>query len=583
MRTALILLLIAACQSLAGLGSNTFALKKKLHTDGARQLCISSVRGEQVGDEQAAFGLLYLGWENDTANKRLSTALETAGGDEKIHWRLRTYYLFGNSGQDYGKLDEKTKSRLAQYLRKYAQDNKPAAFELLDDVRLVKDGEAVDFARVCGLYLTMQLFMDSPDDKADYRRLNDYLLEYCKTRTGGGLWISGTSANTGQMIVCSLVNLYDFAQDELLKKRASIALDIFWADWAQDQRALTRCGARIDTAAPVAENDSLRLCVMPFVSPDMNWTDGRKYARQDSGFIYITATTLWRMNDVVMDMILDGGKGEYEYKSVYPASAQSPENGLVRIQSDEGMLTRYSYGTSEYIIGAFITDPSRRLDGGGYWHRLMKNCVQGLTLIGGDYMLIGADDGFVQAAGIKNIFIFHNIGKSALKMSVSGGLRGRLLERGGGRIVLNHGSTWAAVKGLSVERPGAGCDYQWTDDNTIVFEQSDSPVVMITASTAEYRQIDEFVEYITSHDWRIRDGVLTYSFTDDNDKAAVIQMRLDGSKQPMLNDKPLDLAGRMLYDGPYIRSLKGAGIITLAKDNRKVMYYLNQDEVVESK
>ncbi len=560
------LVLILACACLAGLGSNTLALKKKLQSDGAKQLCISSVRGEDVTDTQAAFGLLYLGWETDAANSRLKAAIKETGGDERqMPLWLRIYSLFGGSD---GRLDDECKDMLAGIFAQYVQEhNKPAIAP--------RQYTTDEFCRICSVYLALEILQDNGNDlptltlktiETDLGLWNGFLLEYCRAAIRGGLWPAVLSGTKGADLLCCLVNLYDFTRDEPLKKRVSMLLDIIWADWAQDQFNLVRGGARIDTAIPVKENDAIKLCATPFLSQDMNWTDGRKYTTPHHNAIYIMATTSWRMQDVVMDIILDaGGKGEFEYKSHLPAKSGD-------------MLKRYSYCTGEYILGAFFIDPSEAESRTPE----VLNAVQGLTFANGAYAMVSCEGGVVQAIGDKNILIFQHPGEKELKVSLSEGIIGSITERGGW-LIFRQSSTWAAIKGLSIRKPGAGCGYEWASELEFTLKEPACPLVMVAGSAIKYRALEAFVKYITEHDWRIKDGVLTYDYTDSDDVAASFVMYLDGSAKPLANDKPLNFSDFMLLESPFLKSAKDSGVITLTKDNRKLMYYIDRDEVLVSK
>ena len=561
-----------------GLGSNTLALKKKLQSDGAKQLCTSSSRGEDVTDAQAAFGLFYLDWENQTANSRLKKAIEETGGNlRQIPLWLRMYCLFTNPNDlSSSKLDAGARDMLTDIFARYVEDNnKP---DITTQAHRIDD-----FCRISNVYLALQILKNSglslpqlPADtiKTDLARLNEFLPEYCRARVAGGLWPAVSSDAKGADLLCCLVNLYDFAQDEPLKKRVSMLLDIIWADWAQDQMNLVRGGARMDTLMPPSSNDMIKFCAVPFLSPDMNWTDGRKYTIPDHNCIYIMATTSWRMPDVVMDMILDaGGRGDFEYQSQLPAAAELTVSGLFK---------RYSYCTNEYVLGGLFIDPAAAQTG----LPDALNMVQGLTFADGAYASVSCEGGIVQAIGDKNILIFQHPQKTpdepSSKISVSEGVKSLMTERGGW-LVFRQSSTWAAIKGLSIRRPGAGCGYEWVSDIQFTLKEPSSPLVVITGSARTYKNIDAFVTYITEHDWRIKDAVLTYNYTNDEGKPDSFTMYLDGSAKPLAGAKPLNFSDLMLYESPFMKSVKGSGVIMLKKDNRKLMYHTDRDEIVDSK
>ncbi len=566
MRTKAGLVLLIACVCFAGIGSNTLALKKKLQSEGAKQLCISSARGEDVSDIQAAMGLLYLGWEIETANARLKKAIEETGGDlRQIPLWLRMYCLF-TAGQV--RMDDVCKDMLIDIFTRYVKEyNKP--------VIPGQKYEIDEFGRICSVYLALQILQENGKDlpempieaiSTDLDLRKDFLLEEFRERIRGGLWPAVSSGTKGVELLCSLTNLYDFTRDGLLKKRASMLLDIIWADWAQDQFALVRGGARVDTPIPIKDNDIIKFCAAPFLSLDMNWTDGRKYTTPDHNCVYIMATTSWRMPDVVMDIILDsGGKGEFEYKSQLPATGG-------------GVFKRYSYCTSEYVLGALFIDPSQTQS----YLPQAANAVQGLTFANGAYALVSCEGGAVQAIGDKNILIFQHGGEQTLKISLSEGVRSEITDRGGW-LIFKQASTWAAIKGLSIRRAGGGCGYEWISDCEFTLKEPASPLVIVTGSVVKHRALETFVKYVTEHDWRIKDGVLTYNYTDNDNNAASFVMYLDGSAKPLVNQKALNFSDLMLFESPFIKSVKGSGVVTLTKDGRKLMYYINRDEIVDSK
>ena len=282
-----------------------------------------------------------------------------------------------------------------------------------------------------------------------------------------------------------------------------------------------------------------------------------------------------------------------KYRSQRPAILEKTDNGLKRLLPDQGLVRRYSYCTNEYVLGGLFIDPSIDVysdtNKKGYADWILHESTSGLMFNGGSFILITNEAEKhmkpVQCIGFENIMIFQqlqtNENQVNLKVHISENLRSTMIERGGW-LIFKEGSTWAAIKGLSCHRIGADCGYYWIDNNHLELKEAESPLVMITSSASKYRNIEKFVEYITEHDWRIRDNMLVYKATDANNRPAVFTMNITGATPPSYNEKELAFSSMMQFDSPMISSAKNSGIVTVKKDRRKQVYYLQEDKVVEA-
>jgi hypothetical protein len=587
-----------AASGFCALSDGTLEMRRKLQSQGAVELCKSSTRGDDVSDIQAAFGLLFIGIENETANKRLQKAIIDIGGyDNFSHFHtddirnyekwmamlLRFYYLF--EGKSDNGLNPRSRQMLRDLFKVYIEFYGKISAPLADDVWLINEDEITDITRICALYLAAKAIEDDTSGKWD-----KYLNQYCLQRAANGLGGVVSPGANGAAALAGMLNVYDFTDNLLLQKRVSAFLDITFADWAQEQFDLIRLGARSNTTLYTSANDSLQVFALPFICRNMNWTIGSSYTDKCSEYIYIAATSDWRMPNVVMDMIIAGGRENFAYLSQRPAAVREAPGGLVRLLPGEGLLTRYSYCTSEYVLGGFFAESAKgfysRNNPGGYLASIFENSSSGIGFKDGAFILIkpdiDKDAAAPQCIGRNNIMIFQQPQPAdyavALNVHISEGLAAETRQQGSW-LIFKNGSTWTALKGLSILRPGGSSGYDWKSDTHFTLKEAASPLVIITSPTGRHRQEYEFIEYITDHQWRIRDAELTYTAQTDDGEKSTFTMSLDALSPQTVNGKSPDQSGMMQFDSPMISSAKDSSIVVIKKDRRKQVYYLKEDRI----
>lgn len=605
----MIFLAVTLCEG--AISSTTLEMKRKIHLQGAKSLCISSARGQDSSSYQAAFGLLYLGLDNDIANEKFNTAMLEVAESEKIEdfsalidlfepnmffW-IRVYHLFSDTDDEGKSLNSDNKRLLLDLFNAFYDKYAGGIASMIDsDYWLVSSNEMEYISKVINLYLAADILKNNSHLEAkkeefgiSAEKLDEFLIGFIKNRAGNGLFATVSSVREGGKLNANLVNLYDFSSNEETKRGVSVLLELIWAEWAQDCLGFYRAGAR--SCSDSDSKDTLQSFVMPFISPNMDWANARGYASISDSFIYVAATTSWRMPDIVMDMILDEkGMGEYEYISQVPAVAKKLADDQFKLLADQKMLKRYSYRGNDYILGAFLPDPMLAIctDTGdeGYLPSAVNNVIQGLRLSNGEYLSVKSNGYLPQAVQYKNILIFQQPKISddiqSLHIEISDNMK-RTMSQRGGWLLFESSGTRVAVKGLSLRLPGVACGYDWQPDGKLILREQQAPLVIITAAVSQYRDLDEFVFYITEHNTRIRDNLLSYECSDIQGEDAVLTLSLDCSEPPKINGKPFGSSELMLFDSPFMRSAKGTGVITLKKNARKTVYNTNTGQVIDSK
>ena len=200
------------------------------------------------------------------------------------------------------------------------------------------------------------------------RAWTEYYRAYADQRAARGLLVECASSIYGKYSAPEIVNLADFADDALLRRKMTMLLDILWADWAVEQLGGVRGGGKSRVYqgkySRFGDRDSYGQMASVLMG-EGPWTDG-VHGHTNSGFVYCLATTRYRLPQIVHRLIDAQQRGCYVYVSRRPAKMTAieklpeyvPHPCWYVLDPEDTRAVRYSYCTPDYVMGSWWVDPA---------------------------------------------------------------------------------------------------------------------------------------------------------------------------------------------------------------------------------
>lgn len=591
-------------------------------------------------DEHApvyAMAALYAGKDIAGGNARMRNACaRLAGADNKMtpkeaaeakwHMRgmLRVYYLFHDKSDFFpGRLEPDVQAVMEELFFHYGCYKSAVERAQLKNIWHIQGSENHDMMDLSNVYLALQAVrkLDTYKD----RKLPDghtsaehvaawekYYAQYCLERAKNGLFVE-ISPTYGKWFVGELVNMFDFAQDPVVKQRMEMLLHLTWADWAVDQLNGVRGGGKTrcyqGQYSQRSDSDSWdRMARALFGLEPWHWNS-------HGGLSTLALlTSRYELPDVVYDIALD--KGDFEpfvYQSIRPAKTQGGEKEIYVMDPKGAGILRYSYCTPESIMGSWMVDT-----GAAYAAIHTQNRWQGVIFATGPDARV-----FPQSVGLgnrktydqhvavqhRNVMVVKNHPKARqtgqIRVYFPGEFREKLVEKDGW-VILQEGDTWLGVRVLGGKNPPLAPPGRGTVENNYTFKgrdkstdqikeasrkDSDSlwlwpnaenpPVALVTSRVGEHKTLDDFFSYLSSHKHGVsEDGHAFYTFVDD--LGAENRLELGGKLPiPKINGKAVNLYPERAFDCPYLKSVHGSGVVQIEKGNRKLTLDFNNGTIAE--
>ncbi|QDU26765.1 hypothetical protein ETAA8_18460 [Anatilimnocola aggregata] len=420
-----------------------------------------------------------------------------------------------------------------------------------------------------------QKYDDGSTLAQQYEVRRDYWLKWFDERAKRGQFVEAASPSYQGDSVAGLLNIRDFAEDEILRKKADMYLDLTFANMAEETLFTTRGGPKSRVKVG-HEYDGMteRSYDLIFNAP------GRTYTPLGVGG---HSTSNYYPPPAVVSLAKDTSqRGVYSFTKRWPGpvaegggrSDNDPDGVLWRKLDPERSVLRYGFATPSYVLGSAGLD-AKWLDDASMGFRW-----QGVIFASDPVARIGFE---VKPANLKdwhgfnpffsvqdrNILITQkwapvppnprSSNPSYLQLYFSPTLD-QVTEEGGW-IFVKDGAAYAAVK-------VAAGSYLWTSpwkrfdavdkDNKvfITLDTENAPVILIANQAADYNNVfDDFKAAVKAQPVRYESGVLNFD-----------SLTFYGPTHPAkINGKAVNLAPARGYDSPFIRSDWNSGLIYLRK------------------
>ena len=407
-----------------------------------------------------------------------------------------------------------------------------------------------------------------------YEAWSEYFKHYLSERGKKGMEVEIASPSYNLATLKCVYNVYDFAEDAVLKQLAKNYIDLNWALWAQEQLDAVRGGGKTRCYPDSSKggNDFNRRAVWYYL--------GIGDAMFKHSEMLTFATSTYRMPQVIMDIALDyKGRGDYEIneRRIGLVDPEFNDPHQYRFKPEEGGIHRYSYCTPDFIIGTLMI-PALPVD---QWARISsQNRWQGVIFAGDTDARIYAqcetgESSYNQQWSVqkKGTQIVHKLAanedaKDSKVWFSDAGLTNLIEEDGW--IFAEAKGAWCAVKPVE-------CGYQWLDKGKkdkgkwIKCLDEWTPVIIEVAKKRDYRDYTLFRDKIKSLPLKYENKILTYTGIYGD----TFTLYCDYSKSPEINGVPVEYKSPKVFDSPFMQSEFDSGKVTISKDGRKLVLDFN--------
>ncbi|MDC0934913.1 hypothetical protein OAS39_01410 [Pirellulales bacterium] len=410
-------------------------------------------------------------------------------------------------------------------------------------------------------------------------------------------------------------DIYDYCDDPALKRRAGMFLDLVWAQWAQEQLATRRGGAKTRCRRFSGHDDAMVHGCRLLLGGPTRATDAW----------YGQLVSEYRLPAIVWELALDNRRrGVYAYRSrrigeenpdYWP---RPPGTERTLLCDTESRLLRESWITPEAIMGCQMDHP-----GALHSHLSLSNRWCGVIFANSADAMVAPsalkqanDDWAVDANGVfraaqhRNVMIvqqarrfnqrnpdwFPAYPRSNLPWGVIFESTDETVEKDGWifarqgkayvavrplRVTYTYGSDWneqtTEQELLSIPDPDS---YQWNADHTIaVLHDQHSPVIFELGREDEFGSFGSFQDRIRANEIRLKKvvvpGWFTLVYQGCDPDAAEITFSAANSQIPQLSPRQgqrayLDYSPRLLLNSPYLHSAYNSGVVRISSGENRV-------------
>lgn len=405
--------------------------------------------------------------------------------------------------------------------------------------------------------------------------LTAWVIEYIRQRGRKGMTVEIDSPSYSAATLGAVYFIHDLVEEPELQRLASHYLTLAWALWAEQQINGVSGGAKTRCYPDRAKGAANPLSAAAWY---VLGSDDHPKPKRPPTAAFLTST--WKMPDVVMDIAFDvSGRGIYEVIQRRPGlrPAEAEATFKIHIAPDAPALLRYTYATPDFMMGSLFCDALPNDE----WNAISSQNRWHGAIFAGD-----------RAA---RIYPYCETKKSSYNAQWAVQKRGTLIAQKlkTSRHARQH-RVWFSLAGLSEPvREGmwyfAEADVAYAAVRVVSGESSfeaesidkrariltcaddTSPVILEVARKSDFPDFNSFRKSVGALSLQFDGAILTYtSLSGDRFKFFA-----DQSERPQINDEPVDLGPKKVYDSPFIQSDWDSGVVTIQKGERKVILDFN--------
>jgi hypothetical protein len=413
-----------------------------------------------------------------------------------------------------------------------------------------------------------RIYADGSTPAQQYQVWHDRWSRYFDEVAKRGLFVEVGSPTYHYYLLDAILNVYNFAEDPVLRKKAGMVLDLDFADYAQQQFNNIWAGAK-SRSYPERSYEGLGDSMTIFGS--LLFGSGAVRHKNTLGL----STSGYQPPPVVRSIATDPvSRGTFAYVTRRPGVGTPgwDDNRNWYVTPTKSVL-HYSWVTPDYIMSTAQLNPADT-----HIAPSRQNRWEGITFATGP-----GDRVYPQAAPTsvektfnaflsvqnRNVLITRKQAYLTDPTLVYFPQTLDTLVEEGGWIFVKEGGTYLAV------RPAAG-SYQWLnaaknkaaniDQRFIQLSNVASPIIF-EARRAKWSSFAAFKADILDNPRTYTGGVLRYTATTGTGYTFY-----DTATTPRVNGVPINYAPTMGFNSPYMKSTWGTGRITIRKGTQSATY-----------
>lgn len=472
-------------------------------------------------------------------------------------------YLRKGAGQGYGNCGEGDRPRCTAESSIGRYDSPPYTYISHTDNHTTIQASTI-------LLAAQMLKSESAEQAALYENWKAWWIQFLDTLAKRGFWETASPTYVERHLA-PIYNLYDFAEDPLIKKKAGMLLDWYWAEISQELLHGVRGGAKMrvywigdgDRGALSARNDCMYgVYYLYFGDSDFENNPRMPHTEMYSA---VFATSSYRPPDVILEL---GGnphvRGSFEIKEKRKGSCFIWDRNNLGDQPYNSR--RYAYVTPDYVLGSFQTDADKQFMPIARPAPHMQDSLIFATspdarISWGERASMGS--GHINVFQHRNVVIASKASHPELPLAYDLPPPGTLdrVEKEGGWLFIQEGDAYAAIQVVHNEiliiEAARGADY----DND--FARFKAAIKQLQPAVGLANRADGVIEYTTTNGdvmWfplRDSDGTCRYS----------CNCNPSDEKLPKLNGQVVDWSTYPLFASPYVNSEWDSGLIEVVFNN----------------
>lgn len=429
--------------------------------------------------------------------------------------------------------------------------------------------------------------------KEHYEAWNEFIKHFWLERARKGVCIEMRSDGYNAVFIKGFYNFYDFG-DEAVRKQAGLFLDLYFADWAQEQidGYMGGGGSRIKGNNAYGQSRGNANGALAWLYFGIG--------EQPKNIGVAALTSDYRPPAVVVDIARDtAGRWRYEIRQraqgLGKQGGSFPDLRVVKgghkIRTDGGGIVRYSYCTPAFIMGTPLVEARPTSD----WLAISSQSRwQGVVFAGGNAPRIvpvpRAKDNSTDANGFWSVQSKGSLVTQKLKTaSGSAEMRVWTSKKGmsepldeDGVVFFEAPGAYAAIRasrgGYTIDskryvyKKETGEEVSTPPGHIITPDDEYAPVIVEVMEKSQVKDFADFRAQVKACRPTFEDNVLTYksiygdTLTFDADQKAV----------PSINGQAVDYAPKKVFDSPFLNSEYNSGVVTITKGDRKLVLDFNQ-------
>lgn len=393
------------------------------------------------------------------------------------------------------------------------------------------------------------------------RFLTVYIRQHAKY---GGL-IEFFSPTYYKYALQNFYNLAAFSSDPELRRLSAGFLDVWWAEWAQEQVGGWHGGSKARAYNTEIENQS--------VGTQLAWVYFGLGRKEPPGLMVSLIANHYQPPEIVNEIASDSAhRGSYVVQARAAGLLDPSSRSDREIDARAGGIVRYAYVTPAFVL-ALPQVPRIPL---ARWIPFSRqNRWGGLSLMGPGHPqyifarpLLASDKERslyndlwgVQSLGTQIVQkmpapLSHNAGRMAVWLSSK-----LKPERDGDWTFVSWGDAYAAF------RPAFGGYAANSTADRVVLSDDTSPVIIQAALKSDFPDFESFKSAIRSMPVEVQSG---YVRLRGLGKAGTITFYYKDDRMPEIDGTALNLSPPFAFDSPFLRAQWGEGTVTIRKGQRE--------------